>query len=224
MATTAKETKVLDSVEAKLLEMQTRLFVPKGNRNEFGKYDYRTCEDIEKQVKPLCLEYNCVLRFWESVELLGERVFVKAHLMLYDIDSKTNVMAYGWAEMGDSKKGMDQAQLTGAATSYARKYALAGMFLIDNEKDADVTNKHNKDGAEIITDEKGKPVISDATGEPITTISAQQINAIAAELDRTGVSDSSILGLVKKKALQDLTQEEYVKVMNKLKITPDKEA
>lgn len=203
--TTTKKASVepkADCVEAKLLEIQTRLFVPKEQKNEFGKYNYRSCEDIEKQVKPLCKEYNCVLRFWESVESFEGRLFVKSHLQLFDIDSKTNVMAYGWAEIGDGKKGMDPAQLIGACTSYARKYALAGMFLIDNEKDADATNKHGKDEPE--------------------TINADQINAINAELDRTGVAASVILDSVKKKHLEDLTQADYVSIMKRLNVTSDK--
>lgn len=191
-----------DCVEAKLLEIQTRLFVPKEQKNEFGKYNYRSCEDIEKQVKPLCKEYNCVLRFWESVESFEGRLFVKSHLQLFDIDSKTNVMAYGWAEIGDGKKGMDPAQLIGACTSYARKYALAGLFLIDNEKDADATNKHGKEEPE--------------------TISADQINAINAELERTGVGAAVILDSVKKKSLELLTQADYESIMKRLSVTSDK--
>lgn len=205
-STTAKkvpeEKKGLDCVEAKLLEIQTRLFVPKDQKNEFGKYNYRSCEDIEKQVKPLCKEYNCVLRFWESVEAIEGRYFIKSHLQLFDVDSKTNVMAYGWAEIGDGKKGMDPAQLTGACTSYARKYALAGLFLIDNEKDADATNKHGKEDPE--------------------TISADQINAINAELERTGVGAAVILDSVKKKSLELLTQADYESIMKRLSVTSDK--
>lgn len=223
-ADTPKDVKVLDCVEAKLLEIQSRLFVPKNNKNEYGNYNYRTCEDIEKQIKPLCLEYDCVLRFWDSIERIGDRIFLKANLQLFDIESKTNVMSYGWAEIASERKGFDPAQLTGSCASYARKYALAAMFLIDNEKDPDVTNKHKKDGAEVITDEKGEPVISEATGEPITTISTQQIDAINAELERTGVSESAILDFAKKNALHELTQEGYVKVIKKLNITPSKEA
>ena len=204
-STTAKKAPVepkADCVEAKLLEIQTRLFVPKEQKNEFGKYNYRSCEDIEKQVKPLCKEFNCVLRFWESVESFEGRLFVKSHLQLFDIDSKTNVMAYGWAEIGDGKKGMDPAQLIGACTSYARKYALAGLFLIDNEKDADATNKHGKEEPE--------------------TISADQINAINSELERTGVGAAVILDSVKKKSLELLTQADYESIMKRLSVTSDK--
>ena len=200
------DVKVLDSVEAKLLEIQTRLFVPKGQTNSFGNYNYRSCEDIEKVIKPLCLEYNCVLRFWDTVQEVGGRTFLKANLQLLDLDSRTNVMSFGWAEMGEGKKGMDPAQLTGACASYARKYALAGMFLIDNEKDPDSYNKHGKDEEEVHD-----------------TISAQQINAINAELIRTGVSESKILDSVKKKGLHELTQADYVSLMKRLNATKSKE-
>lgn len=199
--------KTLDSVEGKLLEIQTRLFVPKGQKNDFGGYNYRSCEDIEKQVKPLCLEYNCTLTLQTQLEQLGGRLFVKAIACLYDNDSQKGVMCNGFAEIGESKKGMDQAQLTGAATSYARKYALAGLLLIDNEKDADATNKHGKDSEEEVHE----------------TISAQQINAINAELIRTGVSESKILDSVKKKGLHELTQADYVSLMKRLNATKSKE-
>jgi hypothetical protein len=202
------DVKVLDSVEAKLLEIQGRLFVPKGQTNSFGNYNYRSCEDIEKVIKPLCMEYNCVLRFWDSIQEVGGRLFLKANLQLFDLDSRTNVMSFGWAEIGDGKKGMDPAQLTGACASYARKYALAGMFLIDNEKDPDATNKHGKDSKEE---------------EEHDTISAQQINAINAELQRTGVSESKILDSVKKKGLHELTQADYVSLMKRLNATKSKE-
>lgn len=199
-----KDVKVLATVEDKLLEMQTRLFVPKGQTNTFGNYNYRTCEDIEKAVKPLCIEYNCVLRFWDVVQEIGGRLFLKANVQLLDLDSRTNVMSFGWAELGEGKKGMDPAQVTGACASYARKYALGGMFLIDNEKDPDVTNKQSEE-------------------EVHETISALQINAIIAELDRTGVSESAILDFTKKKRLHELTQTDYVTVMKKLNVSKDKE-
>jgi hypothetical protein len=199
--------KELNSVESKLLEIQTRLFVPKGQRNEFGKYDYRSCEDIEKAVKPLCLEYNCTLTLQTFIEEYAGRLFVKATACLYDNEINKGVVANGYAEIGENKKGMDQAQLTGAATSYARKYALAGLFLIDNEKDADATNKHGKDSKEEETHD---------------TINATQMNAIYAELERTGIAESVILDSVKKKAVQDITQEEYVGLMKRLNASSDK--
>lgn len=204
-AKTEPETKSM-TIFQKLLAIQSRLFVPKGQVNDFGKYNYRSCEDIEKVVKPLCVEYNCVLRFWDKVESIGDRLFLKSSLELIDIDNTTSVSTTGYAEIGEGKKGMDPAQLTGACASYARKYALAGLFLIDNEKDPDATNTHGKSTDDVTHD----------------TINAQQINAIAAELDRTGIADSVILDFVKKKHLEEITQADYVTVMKKLNKTPDK--
>lgn len=198
--------KVLDSAESKLLEIQTRLFVPKNQKNTFGNYSYRSCEDIEKEIKPLLLEYNCTLTMQSDIVEIGGRLFLKATACFFDNDSAKGLKTDGFAEIGDGKKGMDPAQLTGACMSYARKYALAGMFLIDNEKDPDATNKHD-----------------DSKEEP-NTINATQMNAIRAELERTGVSESVILDSIKKKALQDATQEDYVGLMKRLKATSDKEA
>ena len=203
-AAPVEDVKTLDSVENKLLEIQSRLFVPKGQTNTFGGYNYRSCEDIEKVIKPLCMEYNCVLRFWDTIQEFGDRIFLKANLQLFDLESRTNVMSYGWAEIAKDRKGMDPAQVCGSCASYARKYALAAMFLIDNEKDPDATNKHGKD-------------------EEPETISAQQINAITAELERTGVAESVVLDSVKKKKLEQLTHNDYLTVMKRLNATSDKE-
>lgn len=213
MATT--KAPAFKNLSEKLLSIQTKLFVPKGQQNNFGGYAYRSCEDIEKVVKPLCLEHNVTLILFTDIIEVGGRLFVKATASLVDNDpteeNKTGGLAVSaYAEIGESKKGMDQAQLTGAATSYARKYALAGLFLIDNEKDSDATNKHGKD--------------STVDDEPHDTISAQQINAICAELERTGVSDSVILEAVKKKGLHEMTQADYISVMKRLNKTPSKEA
>lgn len=214
-------TKTVVNLNEKLLAIQTNLFVPKEQSNSFGGYNYRSCEDIEKAIKPLLKEYNCTLILFTSIEEIGGRLFVKATASLIDNvptdEAKTgglNVSAY--AEIGESKKGMDQAQLTGAATSYARKYALAGMFLIDNEKDSDATNKH--EGAEKATDKPKKEP------EVAAGINEKQITAIRAELDRTGVSESVILESVKKKNLKDMTQAEYVQIMKRLNKTSDKES
>jgi len=216
-------TKTAVNLNEKLLGIQTNLFVPKEQSNSFGGYNYRSCEDIEKAIKPLLKEYNCTLILFTSIEEIGGRLFVKATASLIDnvpTDDKTgglNVSAY--AEIGESKKGMDQAQLTGAATSYARKYALAGMFLIDNEKDADATNKHETNEKP----EKGSQK-KEATQAAPDTINDTQIAAIRAELDRTGVSESVIMESVKKKNLGDMTQAEYVQTMKRLNKTSDKEA
>lgn len=119
----------------KLIHIQSRLKAPKGNYNSFGKYKYRSCEDILEAVKPLLEEEGLTLILSDEIEQIGDRYYVRATASLYDEALVTTVSAYAREE--DNKKGMDASQITGTASSYARKYALNGLFLIDDTKDAD---------------------------------------------------------------------------------------
>ena len=120
----------------KLIRIQGKLKAPKGNYNSFGKYKYRSCEDILEAVKPLLAEEGLTLILSDEVEQIGDRYYVRATASLYDEALVTTVSAYAREE--DNKKGYGCAsQITGAASSYARKYALNGLFLIDDTKDAD---------------------------------------------------------------------------------------
>ena len=125
----------------KLSEIQDRLFVPKDQKNDFGKYNYRSCEDILKAVKPICKEIGCVLTITNELVNIGDRNYVEATVRLIDLEDATEVISKAHAREEETKKGMDGSQITGASSSYARKYALAGLFCIDNEKDSDATNK-----------------------------------------------------------------------------------
>ena len=125
----------------KLAEIQQALKAPKGQKNKFGNYYYRSCEDILEAVKPLLGE--CSLTLSDEMVEIGGRVYVKATACLGVSDSN-HVVVHGWAREAEDKKGMDAAQITGAASSYARKYALNGLFCIDDTKDADATNDHGK--------------------------------------------------------------------------------
>jgi len=123
----------------KLNTIQQKLKAPKGQTNNFGKYKYRSCEDILEAVKPLLGE--CSLVVSDDIEVRGDRVYVKATATLHDGDNAMS--ACGYAREPQSKKGMDESQITGAASSYARKYALNGLFAIDDTKDADHSNTGN---------------------------------------------------------------------------------
>lgn len=129
----------------KLMEIQKELFVPKGQTNNFGGYNYRSCEDILKAVKPICEAKGCVLWLNNHIIEIGGRNYVEATAKLIDIKTGDEIYSTAQAREEESKKGMDGSQITGAASSYARKYALAGLFCIDNEKDSDATNDHGKD-------------------------------------------------------------------------------
>lgn len=119
----------------KLSHVQNELKAPKGQYNKFGGYSYRSCEDIMEAVKPLLSKYGLVQFVGDEINLIGDRYYVKATVTVTDGKTSHSVSAYAREEQ--SKKGMDSAQLTGATSSYARKYALNGMYNIDDTKDAD---------------------------------------------------------------------------------------
>lgn len=125
----------------KIAAIQSELKAPKGQYNSFGKYSYRSCEDILESVKPLLAKHGLVLTIQDSIELIGDRYYVKAIAMITDGNENISAMAY--ARESDNKKGMDESQITGATSSYARKYALNGLFCIDDTKDADTMNNSN---------------------------------------------------------------------------------
>lgn len=118
-----------------LLKIQSELKAPKGQTNAFGKYKYRSCEDILEAVKPLLTKNGCTLIISDEMVEVGGRVYVKATVTISANDISTVVTAFARESL--IKKGMDESQITGAASSYARKYALNGLFLIDDTKDAD---------------------------------------------------------------------------------------
>ena len=126
----------------KLQEIQHRLKAPKGQYNSFGKYKYRSCEDILEAVKPILNEVGCTLTLSDEVVLIGDRYYIKATARLTGADIDVATTAY--AREDADKKGMDGAQVTGTSSSYARKYALNGLFCIDDTKDADTDEYANQ--------------------------------------------------------------------------------
>lgn len=126
----------------KLVAVQAALKAPKGQFNKFGGYKYRSCEDILEAVKPLLLEQGLQLTITDEPVEVGGRIYIKATATVTD-GSETAAVS-GYAREPETKKGMDESQITGTASSYARKYALNGLFLIDDTKDADATNDHQK--------------------------------------------------------------------------------
>ena len=117
----------------KLISIQKELKVPKSQRNTFGNYNYRNCEDILEAVKPLLAKHECVLTISDSIENIGSRYYVKATARVTDGKDSIEVTAY--AREAEIKKGMDDSQITGSTSSYARKYALNGLFAIDDTKE-----------------------------------------------------------------------------------------
>lgn len=116
---------------------QAELKAPKNQYNSFGKYNYRSCEDILEAAKPINKKYGLVLLLTDNPVCIGQRYYIEATARLYDIESEQFIEATASARESDTKKGMDDSQVTGTASSYARKYALNGLYNIDDTKDAD---------------------------------------------------------------------------------------
>lgn len=128
----------------KLIVVQEALKAPKGQRNDFGKYNYRSCEDILEAVKPILRQNKCALTISDELVNVGDRYHIKATATLWDSESENRVEVSAFAREEETKEGMDGSQITGASSSYARKYALNGLFCIDDTRDSDGTNDHGK--------------------------------------------------------------------------------
>jgi hypothetical protein len=124
-----------------LQKIQSELKAPKSQHNSFGNYNYRNCEDILEALKPMLAKYQASVVIRDSIEQIGDRFYIKATASLICECQEISVSAY--AREAQEKKGMDVAQITGATSSYARKYALNGLFAIDDSKDPDATNTGN---------------------------------------------------------------------------------
>jgi hypothetical protein len=132
------------NINEKLMNIQTQLKAPKNQNNTFGKYKYRSCEDILEALKPLLATVKATVTLSDTIEHIGDRFYVKATATLTDTEKGEKIEVSALAREDENKKGMDLAQVTGSVSSYSRKYALNGMFCIDDTKDSDATNEHGK--------------------------------------------------------------------------------
>ena len=141
----------------KLVLVQNELKAPKDKHNTFGNYNYRSCEGILEAVKPLLKKYALVLTVSDVIEHIGDRFYIKATAYIEDIESNGFYSCTAYAREDDQKKGMDAAQVTGSSSSYARKYALNGLFLIDDTKDADTDEFARQNASQRREAPKPKP-------------------------------------------------------------------
>ena len=135
-----------------LIKIQSELKAPKNQTNSFGKYKYRSCEDILEAVKPLLAKYNCQLVISDAIKEAAGVIYCESRIAF--TDGLDNITVTACAGIEPNRKGMDIAQSFGASSSYARKYALNGLFLIDDTKDADATNNHKEEVKPFMTDDK----------------------------------------------------------------------
>lgn len=136
------------NIYKKLNEIQIKLKAPKSQFNKFGNYKYRNCEDILEALKPLLNEFKTVISLKDEIVFIEGRFYVKATVTLIDSETGEAFSTSAFAREEETKKGQDGSQITGASSSYARKYALNGLFAIDDTKDSDSTNTHGKDKTE----------------------------------------------------------------------------
>lgn len=169
----------------KLVEIQSKLKAPKGQMNKFGGYAYRSCEDILEAVKPLLAAQGLFLTIDDDITSVGSegdvRIYVKATASLSDGECEISVNAF--AREAITQKGMGDSQITGSASSYARKYALNGLFLIDDTKDADATNDHGKSSPKKTTSRDKK---EDKPVEKVEVVVSEE-NTEASEAPKSGL-------------------------------------
>ena len=193
------------NVYEKLMTVQTKLRAPKGQYNSFGKYSYRSCEDILEALKPLLAEVGAIVNISDEVKLIGNRFYVEATAMFLDCETGDSVVARASAREDETKKGMDLAQVTGSVSSYARKYALNGLFAIDDNKDSDATNTHGKDIKPNMT--------------PVSGLSEAQLKRLYAIGNKAGFKKDVVEATVKKMfgcEPKDMTKDQYNTVCERL--------
>lgn len=178
-------TKQQSPIFVTLQSIQQSLVAPKGQYNSFGKYSYRSAEDILEALKPILQEHDAVLILQDGIVQIGDRYYVEATATLYAVGETIGTTAY--AREDDSKKGMDGSQVTGAASSYARKYALNGLFMIDDNKDPDTDEYHNQNNQgsskqQKPAGQKEQTAKTSSKSNGAKTITGAQAKAIRTEL------------------------------------------
>ena len=192
-------------IQEKLMNIQYELKCNKSQYNSFGRYAYRSSEDILEAVKPLLYKYKATLVINDDIVLIGDRFYVKATSKITDIETGECVESTAFAREDESQKGMSSAQVTGSVSSYARKYSMNALFAIDDNKDDDAINMHGKDIKPNMT--------------PVGGLSEAQIKRLLAIGNKSGFNKDTIVKTVKKLygcELKDMTREQYNEVCNRL--------
>lgn len=203
----------------KLIKIQSELKAPKGQYNSFGKYKYRSAEDILEAVKPLCVKHGVLLTLTDNIELIGERYYIKATARVTDETKSVEVTAFAREDL--DKKGMDGSQITGTASSYARKYALNGLFCIDDTKDADTDEYAAKMGKGKDADAKKD---ADKKRELETTaISANEAKTLKELISITGTDEKKLLKSYKAATVEALTKAQWAQAVKILSDRKEKQ-
>ena len=188
------------NVYEKLIAIQSELKAPKSQYNNFGKYAYRNCEDILESLKPLLKEHKSTIYISDEIVTVLERFYVKATVTFIDAETGEKIINTAYAREEEDKKGMDGSQVTGASSSYARKYALNGMFAIDDTKDSDFTNTTVKGDNSALSEAQIKRLLAIASK---VNISADDVKVVVAK--KFGVQD-----------LRKMNKQQYDEICSRL--------
>ena len=188
------------NVYEKLIAIQSELKAPKSQYNNFGKYAYRNCEDILEALKPLLKEHKSTVYISDEIVTVLERFYIKATVTFIDAETGESITNTAYAREEETKKGMDGSQVTGASSSYARKYALNGMFAIDDTKDSDFTNTTTKVDNQGLSEAQIKRLLAIASK---VNISADDVKIVVAK--SFGVQD-----------LRKMNKQQYDEICSRL--------
>ena len=203
------------SVYTKLLNVQSELKAPKSQYNSFGKYKYRSCEDILEALKPILNKNKATVIISDDILFVEGRHYIKATVKFIDTENGEMVENSALAREDEIKKGMDSSQITGSVSSYARKYALNGMFAIDDTKDSDSTNTHG-----VETGNNGPGPGNNGPGPGQYKLSAKQVGRLLAIGLKAGIKEPEIKKVIKaefgKDKIEDLSIEAYNSICSRL--------
>lgn len=200
----------------KLSKIQVEMKCNKGQYNTFGKYSYRSCEDIQEAVKPYLKDLKCALIISDEIFMVGDRYYIKATATITDAENEASISNTSYAREEFDKKGMDASQITGAASSYARKYALNGLFCLDDTKDAD-TGKGEEKADKKPEDKTDKKPENDFSKHD------ELVGLFHLEIQRTGKSLKWFLESSKVSDAKYIKTVDLNKYLETLKKLPDKE-
>lgn len=196
----------MSTVYEKLLNIQSEIKCNKSQFNSFGKYNYRSVEDIMEAIKPLLTQYKATLTVKDDIVLIGDRYYVKATATFIDIETGESIENTAFAREEEDFKGMAKSQVTGSTSSYARKYCLGGLLLLDDTKDADALNTHDSNA-------------SKNNYTPHTELTDSQVKRLYTIANKVGYKADKLKELINKKynkEIKELTKSEYDYICNSL--------
>lgn len=199
----------------KLFYIQQNLKAPKGQYNEFGNYKYRSCEDIQEAVKPLLKEVKAILLLNDEIIQLGDRFYIRAVVKIQDTETGEEISNTAYARECESKSKMDLAQITGSCSSYARKYALNGLFCIDDNKDLDELPPEKPQG------QQSKPQGKQTRQQTKPKLQPEYQEKIRQEAQRTGTELKKVCERYNVKSIEDMTYEDYMRASVAFRKMPD---